>query len=33
MTDEPWEELSEGMLLRIDRFPLPRWRLVDAVAA
>jgi predicted glutamine amidotransferase len=31
MTDEPWEELSDGMLLRIDRLPLPRWRLVEAV--
>ena len=30
LTDEPWEELAEGMLLRIDRRPLPRWRLVDA---
>jgi glutamine amidotransferase len=33
LTDEPWEELAEGMLLRVDRRPLPRWRLVDAVAA
>ncbi len=33
MTDEPWEELADGMLVRIDRFPLPRWRLVDAIAA
>jgi glutamine amidotransferase len=33
MTDEPWEELADGMLIRIDRFPLPRWRLVDALAA
>jgi glutamine amidotransferase len=33
LTDEPWEELPEGMLLRIDRTPLPRWRLVDALAA
>jgi glutamine amidotransferase len=32
LTDEPWQELTEGMLLRIDRYPLPRWRLVDAVA-
>jgi predicted glutamine amidotransferase len=31
LTDEPWQELGEGMLLRIDRLPLPRWRLVDAV--
>jgi glutamine amidotransferase len=33
LTDEPWEELAEGMLLRIDRRPLPRWRLVDAMGA
>jgi predicted glutamine amidotransferase len=33
LTDEPWEELTEGMLLRIDRLPLPRWRLVSAMAA
>jgi predicted glutamine amidotransferase len=33
MPDEPWEELAEGMLLRIDRFPLPRWRIVDALGA
>ncbi len=32
LTDEPWQELAEGMLLRIDRLPLPRWRLVDAIA-
>jgi glutamine amidotransferase len=32
LTDEPWEELSDGMLLRVDRYPLPRWRFVDAVA-
>jgi glutamine amidotransferase len=33
LTNEPWQELAEGMLLRIDRYPLPRWRLVDAMAA
>jgi predicted glutamine amidotransferase len=33
LTDEPWEELAEGMLVRLDRLPLPRWRLVDAIAA
>jgi glutamine amidotransferase len=33
LTDEPWEEIREGMLIRLDRRPLPRWRLVDAVAA
>jgi glutamine amidotransferase len=32
ITDEPWEEISDGMLVRIDRLPTPRWRLVDAVA-
>jgi predicted glutamine amidotransferase len=32
MTDEPWEEVANGMLLRIDRFPLPRWRIVDMAA-
>jgi predicted glutamine amidotransferase len=32
LTDEPWQELADGMLLRIDRRPLPMWRLVDAVA-
>jgi len=26
MTDEPWEELAEGTLLRIERTPLPRAR-------
>jgi glutamine amidotransferase len=33
LTDEPWEEITEGMLIRVDRLPLPRWRLVDAMAA
>jgi predicted glutamine amidotransferase len=28
MTDEPWQVIEEGMLLRIDRTPTPRWRLV-----
>ncbi len=28
MTDEPWQVVEEGMLLRIDRAPTPRWRLV-----
>jgi glutamine amidotransferase len=28
MTDEPWQLVDEGMLLRIDRTPMPRWRLV-----
>lgn len=33
MTEEPWQELIEGMLVRVDRLPLPRWRLIDAIAA
>lgn len=28
MTDEPWEEILEGTLLRVDTAPLPRWRLL-----
>jgi predicted glutamine amidotransferase len=28
ITDEPWQQVDDGMLLRIDRLPLPRWRLV-----
>jgi predicted glutamine amidotransferase len=28
MTDEPWQQVEEGTLLRVDRFPAPRWRLV-----
>jgi glutamine amidotransferase len=30
ITDEPWQHVEEGMLLRIDRVPTPRWRLVAA---
>jgi glutamine amidotransferase len=30
MTDEPWQQVEEGMLLRIDRAPAPHWRLVAA---
>jgi predicted glutamine amidotransferase len=26
MTDEPWQEIGEGMLLRVDSTPLPGWR-------
>ena len=33
LTDEPWEEIAEGMLVRLDRYPLPRWRVLDALAA
>jgi glutamine amidotransferase len=28
ITDEPWQNVEEGMLLRIDRSPVPHWRLV-----
>ncbi len=28
MTDEPWQEVGERSLLRIDRAPTPRWRLL-----
>jgi hypothetical protein len=30
MTEEPWQPIEEGMLLRIDRAPRPFWRLVAA---
>ena len=30
MTDEPWQTIEDGILLRIDRSPLPRWRLLAA---
>ncbi|HXN32525.1 MAG TPA: class II glutamine amidotransferase [Polyangiaceae bacterium] len=30
MTDEPWQHIEEGTLLRIDRVPVPHWRLVAA---
>jgi predicted glutamine amidotransferase len=30
MTDEPWTEVAEGELLRVDRAPLPRWRRLAA---
>jgi glutamine amidotransferase len=30
ITDEPWQLVEDGMLLRVDRGPLPRWRLVEA---
>jgi glutamine amidotransferase len=26
LTDEPWEEIDEGTLMRVDRRPLPAWR-------
>jgi predicted glutamine amidotransferase len=28
MTDEPWQTIDEGMLLRLDRTPEPRWRVI-----
>ena len=30
MTDEPWKEVGERELLRIDRVPIPRWRRLAA---
>jgi glutamine amidotransferase len=30
MTDEPWQAIEDGTLLRIDRLPTPHWRLVAA---
>jgi glutamine amidotransferase len=30
MTDEPWQEIEEGMLLRVERAPVPHFRLVAA---
>jgi predicted glutamine amidotransferase len=26
VTDEPWEPVDEGTLLRVDRLPVPRWQ-------
>ncbi len=28
MTTEPWQEIGDGTLLRVDRAPHPRWRLL-----
>jgi len=28
MTDEPWQTIEDGTLLRLDRTPHPRWRLI-----
>ncbi len=28
ITDEPWESMDDGTLLRIERMPAPHWRLV-----
>jgi predicted glutamine amidotransferase len=30
MTDEPWQHIEDGTLLRIERAPAPHWRLVAA---
>ena len=30
ITDEPWQNVAEGMLLRVERMPAPEWRLVAA---
>jgi predicted glutamine amidotransferase len=29
ITEEPWQEIAEGTLLRIERAPVPHWRLVS----
>lgn len=28
LTHEPWQDVAEGLLLRVDRVPVPHWRLV-----
>lgn len=33
LTDEPWEEITDGLLLRLDARPSPRWRLLHTLAA
>lgn len=33
LTDEPWQTLEEGTMLRVDRYPVPRWRLLAKLAA
>ncbi len=33
LTDEPWEMIADGMLLRIDARPTPRWRLLAMLGA
>jgi predicted glutamine amidotransferase len=30
ITDEPWQNVDDGMLLRVERTPTPHWRLVAA---
>jgi predicted glutamine amidotransferase len=29
ITDEPWQDVDEGTLLRVDRHPAPRWQELD----
>jgi glutamine amidotransferase len=29
LTDEAWQEVATGMLLRVDALPSPRWRILD----
>jgi glutamine amidotransferase len=31
LTDETWQEIATGMLLRVDIVPSPRWRILDHV--
>jgi glutamine amidotransferase len=31
LTDEPWQEVGTGTLLRVDAEPTPRWRIIDIV--
>jgi predicted glutamine amidotransferase len=28
ITDEPWQHVEEGVLLRVERVPVPHWRLI-----
>jgi hypothetical protein len=30
ITDEPWQNVEDGVLLRVERAPAPEWRLVAA---
>jgi hypothetical protein len=30
MTDEAWQPIEEGTLLRVDRAPAPQWRQIAA---
>jgi predicted glutamine amidotransferase len=30
ITDEPWQDIENGMLLKVERSPVPSWRLVAA---